>query len=90
MKTFQELADEALTDLLNKHGRPTDLTMALKQTARAPAPLDRSRQPQETPPRGRGGYSARHTTVLTIPRFGLLGALSIERRAKAFVDQGRG
>jgi hypothetical protein len=24
MKTFQELADEALTDLLNKHGRPTD------------------------------------------------------------------
>ena len=36
------------------------------------------------------GYSARHTTVLTIPRFGLLGALSIERRAKAFVDRGRG
>ena len=36
------------------------------------------------------GYSARHTTVLTIPRFGLLGALSIERRAKAFVHRGRG
>ena len=55
MKTFQELADEAFTDLLNKHGRPTDLTMALKQTARAPAPLDRSRQPQETPPRKKRG-----------------------------------
>ena len=28
------------------------------------------------------GYSARHTTILTIPRLGLLGGLSIERRAK--------
>jgi hypothetical protein len=25
MKTFQELADEAFRDLLQKHGRPTDL-----------------------------------------------------------------
>jgi len=37
MKTFQELADEAFRDLLDKHGRPTDLRTALKQSARRPA-----------------------------------------------------
>jgi hypothetical protein len=37
MKTFQELADEAFRDLLRKHGRPTDLKTALKQSARASA-----------------------------------------------------
>ena len=35
MKTFQELADEAFADLLNKHGRPTDLKDALRRSARA-------------------------------------------------------
>ncbi len=34
MKTFQELADEALADLLKKHGRPTDLKDALRRSAR--------------------------------------------------------
>jgi hypothetical protein len=34
MMTFQELADEAFRDLLKKHGRPTDLRAALKQSAR--------------------------------------------------------
>jgi hypothetical protein len=35
---FQELADEAFTDLLKKHGRPTTLKAALKaSTRRAPA-----------------------------------------------------
>ena len=39
MKTFQELADEAFRDLLQKHGRPSDLKTALKQSAQsAPAP----------------------------------------------------
>jgi hypothetical protein len=41
MKDFQELADEAFRDLLKKHGRPTDLKSALKQSLRemaAPAP----------------------------------------------------
>jgi hypothetical protein len=33
MMTFQELADEALADLLRKHGRPTDLKTALRQSA---------------------------------------------------------
>jgi predicted DNA-binding ribbon-helix-helix protein len=33
MMTFQELADEAFSDLLEKHHRPTDLTSALKQSA---------------------------------------------------------
>jgi hypothetical protein len=32
MKDFQELADEAFSDLLRKHGRPTDLKSALKQS----------------------------------------------------------
>jgi predicted DNA-binding ribbon-helix-helix protein len=32
MATFQELADEAFADLLRKHGRPTDLKSALRQS----------------------------------------------------------
>jgi hypothetical protein len=34
MKTWQELADEAFRDLLKKHGRPTDLRSALKQSTK--------------------------------------------------------
>lgn len=34
MMTLQELADEAFRDLLKKHGRPTDLRSALKQSAK--------------------------------------------------------
>jgi len=38
MKDFQELAQEAFADLLNKHHRPTGLKDALRQSARrAPA-----------------------------------------------------
>jgi hypothetical protein len=33
MMDFQELADEAFRDLLNKHHRPTDLKTALRQSA---------------------------------------------------------
>ena len=33
MPDFQELADEAFRDLLQKHGRPTDLKTALRQSA---------------------------------------------------------
>jgi hypothetical protein len=32
LKSWQELADEAFRDLLKKHGRPTDLRGALKQS----------------------------------------------------------
>ena len=32
MMEFQELADEAFSDLLKKHGRPTDLKSALRQS----------------------------------------------------------
>lgn len=35
MKSFQELADEAFTDLLAKHDRPTDLKDALRRSTRA-------------------------------------------------------
>jgi hypothetical protein len=34
MMTFQELADEAFRDLLQKHGRPTDLKDALRQSVK--------------------------------------------------------
>jgi Antitoxin-like ribbon-helix-helix len=33
MKSIQELADEAFRDLLQKHGRPSDLKAALRQSA---------------------------------------------------------
>lgn len=38
MMDFQELADEAFRDLLHKHGRPTDLKSALRQSAGALPP----------------------------------------------------
>ena len=41
MKTFQELADEAFANLLEKHGRPTDLKTALKRSIQ-PAALESS------------------------------------------------
>jgi predicted DNA-binding ribbon-helix-helix protein len=47
MMTFQELADEAFRDLLKKHGRPTDLRSALRQSAREIA----ANQNVKTPPR---------------------------------------
>ncbi len=38
MTTWQELADEAFRDLLKKHGRPTDLRAALKQSMKQSDP----------------------------------------------------
>ena len=38
MQDFQELADEAFRDLLQKHGRPTDLKTALRRSAAAEKP----------------------------------------------------
>ena len=37
MRSIQELADEAFRDLLEKHGRPTDLKAALKRSVKATA-----------------------------------------------------
>lgn len=37
MMTLQELADEAFSDLLKKHGRPVSLKEALKQSLRTKA-----------------------------------------------------
>jgi hypothetical protein len=34
MRSFQEIADEAFRDVLQKHGRPTDLRAALRQSAK--------------------------------------------------------
>jgi predicted DNA-binding ribbon-helix-helix protein len=39
MMDFQELADEAFRDLLKKHGRPTDLKSALRQSVGHSAPV---------------------------------------------------
>ena len=41
MMDFQELADEAFRDLLKKHGRPTDLKSALRQSAGVSATVHR-------------------------------------------------
>ncbi len=34
MMDFQELTDEAFSDLLKKHGRPTDLKTALRESVK--------------------------------------------------------
>lgn len=49
MASFQELADEAFSDLLKKHGVPIDLKDALKKSARV---ADQSPAPKRKP-RGR-------------------------------------
>lgn len=48
MKDFQELADEAFHDLLNKHNRPTDLRTALRRSAGATAEVVPLRSPDKT------------------------------------------
>lgn len=45
--TFQELADEALIDLLKKHDRPTSLTAALKKSAGQSAKVVPLRKPRK-------------------------------------------
>ena len=52
MATFQELADEAFSDLLKKHGVPIDLKDALRKSARLEngaakvIPLSKRKQPR--------------------------------------------
>jgi hypothetical protein len=43
MKDLQELADEAFRDLLKKHGRPTGLKEALRQSTRQLPANDQTR-----------------------------------------------
>jgi hypothetical protein len=49
MKDFQELADEAFRDLLKKHGRPTDLKSALRQSAGQRAEIHYLRKKEAKP-----------------------------------------
>jgi hypothetical protein len=54
---FQDLADEAFADLLNKHGRPVDLETGLRQSVgdtgkRPPATSDRRRDDLKKARRG--------------------------------------
>jgi hypothetical protein len=51
MKDFQELSDEAFRDLLRKHGRPSDLKSALRQSVLETAP--RQTPPAKKPPKKR-------------------------------------
>jgi predicted DNA-binding ribbon-helix-helix protein len=51
MQDFQELADEAFRDLLQKHGRPTDLKSALRASVGSTAtvnklPAERTQKPK--------------------------------------------
>ena len=50
MKTLQELADEAFTDLLRKHGRPVTLREALRDSVRR---LPANDEPGQRKRRGR-------------------------------------
>ncbi|MBX9761375.1 MAG: hypothetical protein K2Y29_21540 [Beijerinckiaceae bacterium] len=52
MASFQELADEAFADLLNKHGRAADLRGQLKKSA---AGVDQSIRKPSRVPEKRGG-----------------------------------
>jgi len=49
MMTFQELADEALLDVLRKHGRPYDTRDALKCSARLAQANDNPTKKKPTP-----------------------------------------
>ena len=57
MATFQELADEALADLLRKHGRPVDLKAALRKSAGASAEVIKLKPSKK--PGQRGGKARR-------------------------------
>jgi hypothetical protein len=57
MATFQELADEALADLLKKHGRPVGLKAALRQSAGASAEVIALKDRKN--PRKRGARKAK-------------------------------
>ena len=51
MKSFQELADEAFTDLLRKHGRPVSLKEALRRSAGESATVIPLKRKHPRPPK---------------------------------------
>jgi len=44
MQSFQELADEAFSDLLKKHGRPVTLKEALRKSTEQPIPAPKRKR----------------------------------------------
>lgn len=68
MMDFQELADEAFRDLLKKHGRPTGLKEALRQSAGATAEVVPLRPGKKT--RTQKVRSARKPKAKTVSRRG--------------------
>jgi hypothetical protein len=63
---FQELADEAFADLLRKHGRPTDLKTALRESV---AGMEK-RPPAASVKRGGGKKVAGNDAVLVVSGIG--------------------
>jgi hypothetical protein len=59
MQAFQELADEAFADLLRKHGRPTDLKTALRQSVMG---MDK-RPPARSVTRGDGRQQRQRSVI---------------------------
>ena len=53
MRDFQELAEEAFRDLLKKHGRPSDLKAALRQSAGRSASIHRLPTKKKKAPKDR-------------------------------------
>lgn len=49
MKDWDELAEEAFRDLLNKHGRSADLRTALKRSAKQVGSAPKESTPKEAP-----------------------------------------
>jgi hypothetical protein len=78
MMSFQELADEAFRDLLDKYHRPTDLKAALKQSAGTHADVGDAKEDQESGlrrvarqdlrPRNETGVSARRASQEKSPK----------------------
>lgn len=75
MKEFQELADEAFSDLLRKHDRPTSLKEALRKSASAAAKPKPEKKvtPAKAPgkrPRARKEEDARLSPQFKLPIMG--------------------
>jgi hypothetical protein len=65
MQDFQELADEAFADLLTKHGRPTDLKTALRESVDdMDKRIRRSRGAPSNRPPARSGCTRSSMTVI--------------------------
>jgi hypothetical protein len=77
MQDFQEIADEAVRDLLAKHGRPTDLKTALRRSAG----VEVEKKPAEKKPAGQGRAKSGEKPSIE-KRIGKVSAESVAGRRK--------